>query len=440
MVLAATVVLGFLSVTSSRTAMAQAEDVLQQWQEQKLQFEEQIKTRVEAEANRQVTKQALAEKMNLGWPVDPPSKTSAQIKEELTHRINGDVDARYPKSDIDRYKKDAAEKYKLFQPGDEVEFVIRGGVGPNTNVKGKLREVQAGAILINNPSRRIARTDIEEETLARFYADLSEKYIERDLRVKMIHRNNNIEGTTKELQLKYYPQAYREAGYVPRRKEFAKSIKPEYWVAKSDVLDHFYEKEKAAKIDEITGQIRQDVFTEAGWIFNEKLGEWTPKVESQSLVSKLKKLLGKGDGKDEEEAEDAKKKDDDTEWGENEDDDKEADEGNTKKDNEKGDKEKKAGKVKDDKGEESAKEDGAKPETKPDEVQPAEAKPAESKPEANKTEKPTPPEGGPAVAKPEGDGGGEAQWGEEKKDAAGEKKEVKKEEPKSQNDLFDEKQ
>ncbi len=283
------------------------------WHAERAKLEEVINTRVEAELDKAVSKRDVVKGLNWRWPVKPPTKTKEEIVQIVEHGVNVSAEQKYPAAKRKEFQKEAEEKYRIYKEGEDISFTIRGGMGTHTNVSGKLYQISPTRIRVG--SRWIVRRDMSEETCANFYKDMSKKFIERYVRVENNRYDAKIEGYKGDLRRERLPRSFSSNGYVPKKRSLARSLKPESWVAKSDVVDFFYRKLRAKAEPEIRRRVTEEVFASNGYVLvvDETNGskEWMPKKEAESFRAKIARLLAEKKRKEE----DAKAATEDP-WGE----------------------------------------------------------------------------------------------------------------------------
>lgn len=281
-------------------AVAEGEDAA--WKAERAKLEQVIQTRVEAELDKAVAKRDIVKQLNWRWPVDPPKESAVQVLQRVEKEIEAAAEKKYPAAQRKQFEKEAADKYKIHEKGEEISFTIRGGMGTNTSVSGILYELTPARIRVG--SRWIARRDLDEETCANFYEDISQKYQERYVRVENIKYDSKIKVYIADLSRERIPKAFLAAGYVPKRKQYAGSLKPTDWVSQSEVVDFLYAKRREQLEPAIRNRLTEEVFAANGYVLvedtNKGTREWMPKKEAESFRAKLARLLAEKKQKEEE--------------------------------------------------------------------------------------------------------------------------------------------
>jgi hypothetical protein len=156
------------------------------------------------------------------------------------------------------------------------------------------------------------RDDLDDETAAHFYPEVSERYIKRYVRVENIRYDAKIDAFKSDLRKEQIPKALAAAGYIVKPSEPKNSIKPEDWVAKSDVVEYLYNRQRRAYENKIRRQITEEVFAANGFVFVAEQNEWMPKKQAESVRERLRRILEEKREKEEE----AKRQPGDDIWGE----------------------------------------------------------------------------------------------------------------------------
>jgi hypothetical protein len=263
------------------------------WRDGKAKLEKMIDQRATGNAKKIVTPQKIAERLRWKWPVKPPKQTLDEVEKSVAKRIETEVDQQHPMGACDKFPGEAAAKYTLREKNDKVSFIIRGGLGPNTLVKGRLRQVTELFVLVG--SRRVVRSDMSKETLALFDPVVNAEFKERYIRAQTNRYNAKRRGLAEDLGKKYYPATYAKSGYVSEKRH-RRSIDKTNWKAKSEILDRFYQGRLQQQVRKLRPGVEQEVFTANGYVQHE--GEWMPKKVADSLAAKLKALVKEDDEED----------------------------------------------------------------------------------------------------------------------------------------------
>ncbi|MBN2452371.1 MAG: hypothetical protein JXR77_18435 [Lentisphaeria bacterium] len=262
------------------------------WRQERAKLEEVINARVEEEVKNSVSEKAVAEMLHLAWPVRKPPKEKDEIAAQIEKELEQASAKTFPDSTRREFEKEAEEKYRIHEVGETVAFMLRGGQGPNAQVKGKLYDKTTMRLKVGG--RYILRDDMEEESQARFWEDTSDEFRKKLIRVRNVQYDGKIKAYQDQMRATRLPEALRAARYIcdPRK---PKSLKLENWHAEADVLDAFYKRQSAEKEKEIRPQITEQVFTSNGFVLVEDeingTKEWMPKKEAASFRERIRELL-----------------------------------------------------------------------------------------------------------------------------------------------------
>lgn len=283
----------------------------EEWHAERDKFKMVIEARIQAELDKKVSRQALAGRLKMGWPVKEPADTLEDIVARVDAGIDGDVADRFPEDKREEFETEAAEKYRIYEKGDEIEFIIRGGRGANTFVEGQLLETTDGRVRVGE--RWIPKRDMSEETCANFWPEESEKYQKRHIRIRNIRYDAKIDSFRSDLRKERLPKAFQKGGYIPRPKRSARSPKPEDWISRRDLLEAYYKYARKQYEGTIRKRITEEVYVANGYVLVREKGEWMPKRVAASVRDRLASLL-KNQGGGQQNQGDGEFEDDGGEW------------------------------------------------------------------------------------------------------------------------------
>lgn len=298
-------------IHSERCGAAKAEE----WQAEREELQAAAEILLEQRVEALVTERLVAEELGLKWPVEKPSKSREDIIATVSEGIAKRVDETYPQSLTASFGGEAEKRYRLYKVGDRVQFVIRGGRGMHTRVRGRLRHVTKRRVHVDE--RWIVRSDMDEEDLARFDPELSAIMKEKYVRVQTLRWLFKREDLKLEFEQQLIPKALREAGYVlsaapsaqdadlaetggkedaearEEGTERAESIDPEDWVSAEEVFGKQFQAALEKKRRELRKEVQEEVFTEHDYVYVTAEGVWVPRAVRRSLTGKLKRLFRK---------------------------------------------------------------------------------------------------------------------------------------------------
>ena len=281
----------------SCVSLAEANKDDESWKEARAKLDEVITARIHAEVKKAVTLQGVAKQYGLEWPVKKPARTGEELSDLVDRMVESEVEKKFPKTELAKFQDEAKEKYHVYTKGEKVSFVIRGGMGPNATVSGRLRDVNALRVRVDN--RWIPRGDMTEEALANYDPEISEKYIKRYMRAQTNRFIIRREDLAAEMREELFPKVMRQAGYIPKGKSMKGATKPENWISRKDALDAIYDRRQKQHAEKVRAQVQEEIYTGHGYVMQD--GEWMPKKVAESIVAKLAKMKRQKAKKDEEE-------------------------------------------------------------------------------------------------------------------------------------------
>lgn len=262
------------------------------WKAERTKLEEVIAQRVKEDVDKTIKQQDIATKLGLRSPVRKPPKSKDEVAAEVEKQLDELAAKQFPDARRKEFEKEAADKYRMYEVGEEVSFSIRGGMGPNALVKGRLYEKTKQRIKAG--SRFVLRTDMDAETQSHFWEDVNEDFRKRHIRVQNTQYDAKISAFKEEQRETKLPEALRAAHYIRDPKK-PKSLKLSDWVAEADVLDFFYKKQSEAYEAEVKPKITEQVFVSNGYELVEDTingtKEWMPKKQALTFRERLKELI-----------------------------------------------------------------------------------------------------------------------------------------------------
>lgn len=188
--------------------------------------------------------------MNWQYPYpELPPYTDAMLQ-DFRRELLEKFDSAFPAPQEARLREMLRNKYPLYRKGDKVTFQIRGGRGRNSadTVDGYIRNINQLKIFVGMKS--IARTDLDPQTEAMFYADANKREIERELAVIRRSHHNARESFVN----RWTPFLFREymfaKGYVPQH--YLELHEPKdattiFWIPRADYAEKIYRKRQDEK-------------------------------------------------------------------------------------------------------------------------------------------------------------------------------------------------
>ncbi|MCR5381652.1 MAG: hypothetical protein K6G44_11765 [Lentisphaeria bacterium] len=297
------------------------------WHVERAKLEAEVERSVQKRLDREVTEEKVINGLSrtipqLGpWtsPVKAPELTKDEVEEELMKEIMKEVKVKFPESRREEFKGEAEEKYKMWKRNDDVEFVIREGIGSDTTVKGKLQEVSSERVKVY-PRRTINVRDLSDETKARLYKVFHDKEVEEYVANENRRYDVKIDAYKLDEKEKRIPDAYLKSGYIPNLATIMEngainkrrlalrmtSPNPEHWVARKDYVNDLYKQlreeagarmkdEEANRVFKAKGYMKVNKKTfkkliESGMPEDDVSG-WMPRAEYNRLQQEQREMI-----------------------------------------------------------------------------------------------------------------------------------------------------
>jgi len=214
----------------------------------------------------QIDEQAVAEHLEIGWPVPPPALSEANIDKAVAAKIERELAWRFPVSTVAEIRSRSAEIYKAYKVGDTVTLRLKVGQKRYGTVSGRITKVYPNHVRIGD--RYIPKVDLLEEDLVRLDTTLC-----GEMRATYIRRHTDAFTEQREKFEREAAQTlseilYPKAGYT--RVDGT-------WEAKDAVLQRELVKQKKARTAELSDRVEREVFEQAG--FERRNGQWHPSSE-----------------------------------------------------------------------------------------------------------------------------------------------------------------
>ena len=271
------------------------------WHVERAKLEAEIDRSVQKRLDKEITEEKVINGLSrtipqLGpWrnPVRPPELTKEEVEEELEKEITKEAKVKFPDSRRDEFKGEAEAKYKMWKRNDDVDFIIRDGIGTDTQVTGKLQEVSTERVKVY-PRRTVNVRDLNEDTKARLYKVYHDKAVEEYVTNANRRYDVQIESYKMDEKEKRLPDSFLKSGYIPNLSTIMEnnqlnkrrlalrmtSPNPEHWISRKDYVNDLYK------------QLRE----EAAALMKEEEGNRVFKAKGYVKVNKktFKKLMENG--------------------------------------------------------------------------------------------------------------------------------------------------
>lgn len=265
-----------LVTLSTLQAQEQAE-----WKSERKKIQQQINKKVNQQVQKMVNPRQVAKSLGLSWPVPESKKTEKELLASIEKRVQEAVDRKYPLEEArQRYEKEAEKEYTMYEKGDKVSFVLRGGIGRGSAVVDE-PFIEKTESRVHCGRRWVIREDMSRETQARFYKDVNKQMQERYVRVQMIQYKNKRERYADRVRRRLIFQEFPEANYIYNKRQ-------KYWIAKKELLDKAVAHHRKQKRRKIKPKIEEQVFKANNYVLKD--GQWMPQGVAAELEAKLKGL------------------------------------------------------------------------------------------------------------------------------------------------------
>jgi hypothetical protein len=221
------------------------------------------------------------------WPIAAPKQTLQEIVEAKSAEITRRVDIELPDSARDNYPIEAQNKYRMYKLGEEVNVVLRSGLGTNTEVSGLFRAITAERIHIGK--RYVTRRDLDPDTEACFYKEQNSEKIDEYVRRENELYSARKESRREELKHQELPPEFHKGGYVPDPKKDGASIKTakdEFWQSRRELHTKVFNTLTQQAKEKLTAIETPKRFAERGYIQAENEEgevEWMPQAVADAI-------------------------------------------------------------------------------------------------------------------------------------------------------------
>lgn len=244
-----------------------------QWRGERKGLEEMLAARIQGDVQRQLNPRKVAEAMHFPWPVKEPAMPLPAVKEQIAQAVAAEVEKQFPASAAADIPAKAEEKYKLVTVGQEIVFTLRGGVGANATVKGRVEVVTQERLRID--TRWLATRDLDDEVLARLVPEVHKRLVTKQIQRDMKKLDLARSGVEEQAKAKLTPQMMAENGYAPVR-EVRGTRETVAWHPMKALFDT--EMERLRKETEAASRRKLEPEFYKGNGYELYKGEWMPEV------------------------------------------------------------------------------------------------------------------------------------------------------------------
>jgi hypothetical protein len=238
------------------------------------------------ELDEQVSHESIVEELNARMPLVPPwtwpcpdcSNTLQGVEEQLFGLLQTEAEKKYPAVEKDKIMQEAQRRFALFQIGETVSCVLRGGQGVNTKVEGVFSVLSPERIRIG--SRWIHRQDLDDDTCARFYEAENGPAIRRYALRETSRFDAIVESYIFDERQARLPALFLAAGYVPDTRIKGASFKnpnAQAWMARSDAIEIAYEAKRKLVFAQLKSKLTKEIFEDKGYVWVPSAKDWEPR-------------------------------------------------------------------------------------------------------------------------------------------------------------------
>ena len=207
-------------------------------------------------------RRATCKELGLTWPVREPRLTPAQVEDLVEEQLAQAVAAEFSPAREAALRAKADELFRVYEKGDEVEVVLRGGRGFLPRVKGIYCGMRGPVILIG--SRKIVQADMDPADLVHFNPALAERKKRVHLAREMAVLEEEKEAFEQRKRQEVTDKVFREAGYVRRE---------DRWEAAHELLEAAMTKSADSEV----AALRRRVYAKYGVVRRDDAWVYAPK-------------------------------------------------------------------------------------------------------------------------------------------------------------------
>jgi hypothetical protein len=219
-----------------------------------------------AVAEELVAEQRVAEDLFLKWPLEAPTKSHKLIEIEIDKVIQREALAKYPPSEVDKYRRQAEGLFVIHKVGDMVKLTFAG----NKQVSGALVNIdyKNGELTINRGKYKL--DNLTEEAALKFNAAKLKTERAKYVREKRAVLESNRVSYAKGLREFRERQLYEAAGYI---QIYGK------WVPQKSYLEQHVRQRRTELIEKLRPMLEIKTYYDAGFVlFN---GQWMTREEAE---------------------------------------------------------------------------------------------------------------------------------------------------------------
>ena len=244
--------------------------------------------------NTEFSAYTFAKTLKIDEPLYPAKLTPEQVTLKIEDELQRLIKKKFPQTRYEEIKEEAEKKYTMYQVGSHVSIERQYG-GQLLKVSGLLEVVSNDLIKISGMP--ISTVDIAKDDLARLHWTEHEAAVEKYVRSKTHAFDEKRKEFARSERARIARRLWQEAGYRRLRKSGR-------WVSVMDVFLHQYKKRRGKRLKLLREEIRKEIYSKNGFIFDEAKGGWIPKAvlvaeaeaekeRNAPLIVKMKKFFKK---------------------------------------------------------------------------------------------------------------------------------------------------
>ena len=230
-----------------------------------------IRMEIEQRLAVEATPEVIAKASQFEWPLAAPTMSLKEVDEAIAAHVEKTVHPRFSTAeDLGNIVREGRKRFRVYKPGEQVTFRIFAPLGKDSKVSGTLIVVSEGKIHVG--SRWIDRGDVHESVQARFFPDVSQRYVDGFVKQRVAEVKQQKAQYAAGLRKKATVAIHWQAGYVKHPESGA-------WVSREEAVNHIRE--------QTTDRVTREVYIDNGYLLKD--GAWCPK----SLWDKFRELLNR---------------------------------------------------------------------------------------------------------------------------------------------------
>lgn len=206
-------------------------------------------------ANLKVDEAAIARQLGLEYPVQPPRLTPAEIEELAARQAKALADKNFPlEQKRAEVRQEALHLFGAFEVGQEVYLVLRRGSGPNTTVRGTIRELAPTRLKVGD--RTISVRDLDVSDKERMDKDVANQNVQNFIDRNMADLEEGHARYLKKALEALIESGHEKSGYTKKNGE---------WISQLELFNQRVEQQRRRQVRQIRQQVEQSIYGEYGY-------------------------------------------------------------------------------------------------------------------------------------------------------------------------------